>query len=121
MRKLWRNYSLSLVLLALFLMTLLAHAITGWVAFVAEQAQHQSAAQFWGGDGYIWRWGEKTFENWQSEFLQLLAMVVFTAWFIHKGSAESRDSSDRVEAKIDRLVAALSKDQGSKGPPMKKT
>jgi len=45
----------------------------------------------------------RTFENWQSEFLQLLSMVVLTAWLIHKGSAESRDSTDRMEAKIDEI------------------
>jgi hypothetical protein len=41
--------------------------------------------------------------NWQSEFLQLLSMVVLTAWLIHTGSAESRDSTDRMEAKIDEI------------------
>jgi hypothetical protein len=30
-------------------------------------------------------------------------MVVLTAWLIHKGSAESRDSTDRMEAKIDEI------------------
>jgi hypothetical protein len=62
---------------------------------------------FWGDDGFIWQFLEKTFENWQSEFLQLLAMVVLTAFLIHKGSAESRDSTDRMERKIDDIKRAL--------------
>jgi hypothetical protein len=107
MLKFWRNYSLSIVLLALFVVTWIAHGFSGWLNFVQEQAQHNSAARFWGEDGYIWHWAETTFENWQSEFLQLLTMVVFTAWFVHKGSAESRDSTDRMEAKIDEIRRAV--------------
>src|SRR5690349_2771593 len=61
-----------------------------WVS--AEQQQHGQAAQVFGSDGYVWTWASATFENWQSEFLQLLTMAVLTSFLIHKGSAESRDS-----------------------------
>lgn len=44
-----------------------------------------------------------TFENWQSEFLQLLAMVTLTSFLIHKGSAESRDSTDEMQAALARI------------------
>jgi hypothetical protein len=37
-----------------------------------------------------------TFENWQSEFLQLFTMVILTAFLIHKGSSESKDSDDEM-------------------------
>ena len=36
--------------------------------------------------------------NWQSEFLQLLAFVVLTTYFIHRGSHESRDGDDELKA-----------------------
>jgi hypothetical protein len=48
-----------------------------------------------GQTGYVWYFGEATFENWQSEFLQLLAFVVFTSFLIFKGSPESRDGQTR--------------------------
>jgi SNF2 family DNA or RNA helicase len=48
--------------------------------------------------------GQATLENWPSEFLQLFAFVVLAAVFVHHGSAESRDSEDRMEQKIDRIV-----------------
>jgi hypothetical protein len=102
-----RNYSLSLVLGALFLLSWLFHLLTGWKAFVAEQKEHGAPAMFWGDDGYIWEFLKQTFENWQSEFLQLLAMVVLTAFLIHKGSAESRDQTDRMERKIDEIKRAF--------------
>jgi hypothetical protein len=102
-----RDYSLSLVLGALFLLSWLFHGLTGWKAFLAEQKEHSAPAGFWGDDGFIWTFLEGTFENWQSEFLQLLAMVVLTAILIHKGSAESRDSTDRMERKIDEIKRAV--------------
>ena len=51
--------------------------------------------------------GKSTFENWQSEFLQLFSFVVLAALYTHRGSAESKDSDDRMEAKLDRIVEKL--------------
>ena len=102
-----RDYSLGLVLGTLFLVSWLFHGLTGWKAFVAEQKEHGASAVFWGDDGFIWEFLKQTLENWQSEFLQLLAMVVLTAFLIHKGSAESRDSTDRMERKIDEIKRAV--------------
>ena len=78
MGKLWRNYNLSIVLAVLFLFCWSIQTATGWKEFVAEQQEHGLEAQIFGDDGYIWRWAEATFENWQSEFLQLFSMVVLT-------------------------------------------
>lgn len=103
MRRFIRNYSLSIVLALLFLGSWLLHALSGWKAYSAEQVEHGGIPVVWGKEGFIWPFLEGTFENWQSEFLQLLCMVVLTAWLIHKGSAESRDSTDRMEAKIDEI------------------
>ena len=41
------------------------------------------------------------------EFLQLLAMVVLTSFLIHRGSAESKDSNDQLEAKVIALQRSL--------------
>lgn len=46
-------------------------------------------------------------ENWQSEFLQLFTFVVLTTYLVHRNSHESKDSSERMEAKIDRISKAL--------------
>jgi hypothetical protein len=85
------NYGLAWVLLALFLVSWVVQTWMGWQQFVAEQSEHGQSAQVFGQDGYVWTWGEATFENWQSEFLQLLSMAVLTSFLIFKGSAESRD------------------------------
>ncbi|HEX5013047.1 MAG TPA: DUF6766 family protein [Candidatus Limnocylindrales bacterium] len=101
--RLWRDYSLSIVVGVMFVVSFVLHAIFGWWEYVADQTQHGGQATFWGPDGYVIYFGEWTFQNWQSEFLEVLILIVLTAFLIHKGSHESKDSSDRMEQKIDRI------------------
>jgi hypothetical protein len=105
--RIFRNYSLSLVLAALFITAWLSQALTGWKQFSSEQEQHGQTAMVFGDDGYIWHFLADTFQNWQSEFLQLAAFVVLSVWLVHKDSPESRDSNDRMERKIDEIKRAL--------------
>lgn len=107
MKKLWQNYSLSIVLVILFLVSWVIQTAAGWQQFAAEQAQHNQVAQIFGPEGYVWSWSQATFENWQSEFLQLFSMVVLTSFLIHKGSAESRDSQDEMQHKLDTIQQEL--------------
>lgn len=107
MRKLWRDYSLSIVLFVLFFISLVGQTWTGWRQFQAEQKEHGQPAAVFGADGYIWAWGEATLENWQSEFLQLFSFVVLTAFLIHKNSHESKDSDERMQAQLNRIEAML--------------
>ncbi len=103
----WRDYGLSIALAVLFLVSLALQTWMGWMEFTAEQAAHDQSAMALGREGYIWRWGQATFENWQSEFLQLLTFVILSAFLIHRGSQQSKDGMDRLEAKIDRLLAGV--------------
>lgn len=107
MGKFLRDYGLSLVLAGLFLGSWIAHGLTGWVAFAADQQSHNQTAQLFGSSGYIWEWLDSTFENWQSEFLQLFTMVVLTAFLIHKGSHESRDSETEMQVALVRIEQQL--------------
>ena len=101
------NYGLAWVLLTLFLASWVLQTWTGWREFESEQQAHQQAAEVFGNDGYVWAWAQATFENWQSEFLQLLAMVVFTSFLIFKGSAESRDTDDETTDRLERIERKL--------------
>jgi len=47
-----------------------------------------------------------TFENWQSEFLQLL-------WQLYLGSPSSHENDDRLEAKVDALTFRVTKGKRS--------
>jgi uncharacterized membrane protein YhaH (DUF805 family) len=91
----------------LFVIAWLVHLFTGWQEFVAEQMAHGEMASVWGEDGYVWTWLARSFENIMSELLQLAAFVVLTAFLIFEGSAESKDSDERLEAKVDAMMSRL--------------
>jgi succinate dehydrogenase hydrophobic anchor subunit len=103
LRRLWRDYSLTIVVGVLFLFSFVLHAIFGWWQYVADQANQGQPATLFGWDGYVIYFGEWTFQNWQSEFLEVLALIVLTAFLVHKGSHESKDSDDAMQASIDRI------------------
>jgi DNA-binding transcriptional regulator GbsR (MarR family) len=98
-----KNHALSLVLAGLFIGSWLLQSVSGWVEFVSEQQSHGEAAQLFGASGYFWSWMQSTFENWQSEFLQLFAMVVLTAFLVHKASHESRDGQEEIKMAVLRI------------------
>jgi len=106
-RNLWRDYSLSIVVAALFIGSFLLHTIFGWWQYSADQKSHGDEPTLWGDSGYVIYWGEWTFQNWQSEFLEVLVLIVATAYFIHKGSHESKDGEDEMKASLARIERRL--------------
>lgn len=74
-----------------------------------EQQSRGQQVSIFGKDGYIWDWSQATFENWQSEFLQLLSFVLLTSFLIHKGSHESKDGDEEMKALIVSLHERLHK------------
>ena len=105
--ELWANYSLTIVLLILTVATLVAHAGFGWLQYSADQLSHDEIPQLWGDSGYWIYFGEWTLQNWQSEFFQTLVLVVLSAWFVHRGSAESKDSAEQIQAALARIEQRL--------------
>jgi hypothetical protein len=103
-RSVWREFSLGLILMVLFFVTWAAHGIAEWQVFTDEQHEHGQSAEI--GD-FVAAFGQSTLENWQSEFLQLFSFVVLAALYIHKGSAESKDSGEKIEASLRRIEERL--------------
>jgi hypothetical protein len=112
----WRNYGLSITLAALFLSSWMLQTWMGWNEFVADQQAHGQVARAFGEDGYIWAWGQATFENWQSEFLQVFLFIVLTSFLVHRKSHESPDTDYDVEAALRRIEAKVDdlEQQGAK-------
>jgi len=104
----WRKYRYAWLTVAFFLVSLALHWYFGWRAFVDDAQQHHLAVEV---SGYLDEMMRDTFENWQSEFLQLLWQVVGLAYFLYVGSPSSKESGDRLEAKVDALLKA----QGAEG------
>lgn len=103
-RSVWREFGLGLALTTLFFATWVAHGIAQWQTYTDEQREHGESVT--AGDFFA-EFDQSTLENWQSEFLQLFAFVVLAAMYIHKGSAESKDGTDKIEASLRRIEQHL--------------
>jgi heme/copper-type cytochrome/quinol oxidase subunit 2 len=104
LQKIWKNFGLSIALAVLFLVSWAGQAVAEWGTYRHEQLDHGEPVKI---AEYVVHFGQSTLENWQSEFLQLFSFVVVSAILIHRGSAESRDSEDRIESKIDAISKRL--------------
>ena len=91
MRRALRDNALSLTMFGLFLVFLVAQSFAGYRSDNNENEEHgqppESYAEYITGGAFV----EATFENWESEFLQMGAYVLLTAFLIQKGSPESKD------------------------------
>jgi hypothetical protein len=86
----FRDRALTLVLMATFLLFLVAQMITGLYEYNATQREHGEplvTLSGYLGTGHPW---EALFENWESEFLQMAVFVLLTTCLVQKGSPESR-------------------------------
>lgn len=102
-----KRYSFLWVTLVLFITSLIGHWLFGWMAFVDEQAAHHEAVRI---APYLTLMARDTFENWQSEFLQLAWQVAGLALLYYAGSPQSRGDDERMEGKLDALLKRLDPD-----------
>jgi hypothetical protein len=87
--RLYEN-SLLLTMGVIFLATWVAQSLNNWRLFNEEQREHREQAVSWARylvDPDFW---EKTLQNWQSEFLAVGTMAVFTIYLRQRGSPESK-------------------------------
>ncbi len=91
MSKLLKDNGLTVVLLLLFAGSLVGQWLTGLRYHNADLAEHGeeplSALAFLSDPQFL----ATVFENWESEFLQMSAYVILTAFLFQRGSAESED------------------------------
>jgi hypothetical protein len=88
--KLYEN-SLSLAFFLFFLFSITMHAVAGAGVYNDEQAAHGQAEPLsvlqYAGTSRFWF---ESFQNWQSEFLSIAAMVVLSIFLRQRGSPESK-------------------------------
>ena len=100
MQKFFRQNSLSLVLTVLFLLFIVGQAVAGMYQYNDDQQQHGGPTVDFISYLNTPHFMEATMENWESEFLQMFAFVVLTAFLFQKGSAESKKLDE--EEPVDR-------------------
>jgi hypothetical protein len=106
-----RDHGLLLTNLALFVIFIGGMALSGVRVYNDEEMQHGGSPVSFGEYLTTGDFVEATFENWESEFLQMGMYVVLTAFLFQRGSSESkpidepapqdedpRDSQDRPDA-----------------------
>jgi hypothetical protein len=96
-----KKYGFAWVTLGFLIISLIGHWVFGWFAYVDDQQALSAPVTT---DGYVVEMLRDTFENWQSEFLQLLWQVVGLTILLYVGSPQSKESEDRSEAKLDAIL-----------------
>lgn len=90
MIKFMRTNSLSIVFLLLFVFSMAGQYFTGLQEYNKERKENgQSpvpASAYFKSGHFI----QSTFENWESEFLQMALFVILTIFLFQKGSSESK-------------------------------
>jgi hypothetical protein len=90
----WRralfSRSLGLVMALIFLLSWTAQLIAGRSAFNAQQLMDFQAPLGWGEYLVAPDFWNRTFQNWQSEFLAVGSMVAFSIYLRERGSPESK-------------------------------
>lgn len=108
MKKFLRDNSLSLAFAVLFVGSLIGQFYFGLIEFNKEMLQ-EGGRQI-GGSEYLTsgHFFQTTFENWESEFLQMAVFIVLTIFLQQKGSSESKDLDKDEE--VDREPSPHRKD-----------
>lgn len=85
-----RDHGLLLVNAALFLVSFAGMVLSGALSYNADQQAHGEPTVGILGFLRTGEFFEATFENWESEFLQMGMYVVLTAYLFQRGSSESK-------------------------------
>lgn len=103
-----RKYGYAWLTLGFFLVSLVLH---WWFGYQAASDEARAHGETLATSDYLHEMLRDTFENWQSEFLQLLWQVVGLAYFLYIGSPSSKENDDRMEAKMDALMRMVGGEQ----------
>jgi hypothetical protein len=92
--RLLRDNGLTIVLVLTSLLTIGGMLATGWAVYNEELVQHQATPLTLFSYAKSGHFLSAMFENWESEFLQMSAYVMLTAFLFQRGSSESKDPDE---------------------------
>lgn len=90
MKRFLRDNALSITMFGLFLLFLVGQSLAGHVAQNETLTSHGQSTLSYGQYLLSGDFIEAVFENWESEFLQMGALVVLTIWLRQKGAPDSK-------------------------------
>jgi len=106
----WNKRNYVWITAILFVLSIALHWTFGWKAFQNEQRDHGQTPKF---NEFVIEASRDTFENWQSEFLQLIWQVAGLSFLFFVGSSQSKEGDERVEAKLDMILDQLYGDEAA--------
>ncbi|MDB5202148.1 MAG: hypothetical protein JWQ27_1557 [Ferruginibacter sp.] len=108
MKKFFKNNGLSISFLLMFVFSLIGQAVTGMKEYNKELKEYHQPAVSFGDYLHSGHFVQATFENWESEFLQMALFVILTIFLFEKGSSESKKIDE--ENEVDRDPDPMKKD-----------
>jgi hypothetical protein len=84
------SWSLGIVMGLVFLLSWFAQSLAGWAAFNETRLQRLQDPLSWGGYLVNADFWARSLQNWQSEFLAVGSMAVFSIYLRQRGSPESK-------------------------------
>ena len=106
-----KKFGFSWVTIGFLAISIFGHWLFGWFAFAQEQQAHSQPIET---GPYIVEMLRDTFENWQSEFLQLLWQVVGLTLLLYVGSPQSKESEDRTEEMLKEIIRKVEPKEAEK-------
>ena len=101
MRTWFKNNGLSIVFIILFIISMTGQWLTGFREYNKEREENGKPAINLATYSHSGHFIQATFENWESEFLQMALFVIMTILLRQKGSSESKKMEDE-EEEVDR-------------------
>jgi hypothetical protein len=84
------EYSLVIAMTACFFGSWVGQSVTDWRAYNHDQITHKQPSISWGEYWENADFWDRSLQNWQSEFLAIGVMAVFTIYLRQRGSPESK-------------------------------
>lgn len=97
MKNFFRNNSLTIVFSLMFVISFFLQSITGFRQYNQKQQEAGAAKISYGHYFSTGHFIEATFENWESEFLQMAMFVTLSMFLYQKGSSQSKDPDKKAE------------------------
>ena len=82
--------SLCLAMTLLFIGSWLAQSVAGWAVYNADQRDHDEATVSWAGYLGSPDFWERSFQNWQSEFMAVATIALLSIYLRQRGSHDSK-------------------------------
>jgi hypothetical protein len=96
---------------ALFVITLTGHFVFNWFDYVQDAKEHGEPIEV---GVFLVEAFKALLENWQAEFMSLIWQVGGLMFLYSVGSPQSKEQSERTEAKLDWIMKQLDADRAGR-------